>query len=74
MINSKKMDLKKVGDLLNLSWNNKKLSNDVTNQDIEKYLKIIIENGAYGAKVLGAGGGGFIFVLAKKKKSSKNYR
>ena len=53
---------------MNFSWENKKkLSNDVSNHDIEKYLKIIIENGAYGAKVLGAGGGGFIFVLANKK-------
>ena len=72
MINSKKIDLKKVADLLNLSWNNKKkLSNDVSNRDIEKYLKIIIQNGGYGAKVLGAGGGGFIFVLAKKKNHKK---
>ena len=34
------------------------------------YLKIIIQNGAYGAKVLGAGGGGFILFYVPKNKQN----
>jgi galactokinase/mevalonate kinase-like predicted kinase len=30
-------------------------------------MNLIFSENVYGAKVLGAGGGGFIFILAKKK-------
>jgi D-glycero-alpha-D-manno-heptose-7-phosphate kinase len=68
LIFSKKIDLKKLGKLLNISWENKKkLSRKVSNNFINQHMKIIKKNNSYGAKVLGAGGGGFIFVLAHKK-------
>ncbi len=68
IILSKKLNLKILGNLMNYSWNNKKkLSKNVSNNFINNYMEILNKNNIMGAKVLGAGGGGFIFVLAEKK-------
>lgn len=68
IILSKKLNLKILGNLMNYSWNNKKkLSKSVSNKFINDYMDILNKNNILGAKVLGAGGGGFIFVLAEKK-------
>ena len=72
LISSKNIDLYHLGKLMNESWiNKKKLSKSVSNKFIEKHMNILKKNKIYGAKVLGAGGGGFIFVLAKKKLHKK---
>lgn len=77
----KKLNLKKIGKLLNLQWNEKKkLSSKVSNKNIDKIIAKCIKNGAYGVKLLGSGGGGFIYILthnSKKKKimnKFKNYK
>ena len=46
----------------------KGLSNKVSNDLIDEVLNIGLKNGAYGGKVLGAGGGGFLMFIAPKKK------
>ncbi len=67
LISSKNFNLKQLGNLMNLSWTNKKkLSKSVSNKFLDNYINILKKNKVYGVKVLGAGGGGFIFVLAKK--------
>jgi D-glycero-alpha-D-manno-heptose-7-phosphate kinase len=60
--------IKDFGELLNESWMiKKKLTNKITNSHIDDIYKIALNNGAYGGKVLGAGGGGFIVFYAEKK-------
>ncbi len=72
LISSNNFNLKQLGNLINLSWTNKKkLSKSVSNKFLDNYINILKKNKIYGVKVLGAGGGGFIFVLAKKKLHKK---
>jgi len=61
--------IKYLGELLHEGWNLKKrLSSKITNDFIdEKYCKAM-EAGAYGGKIAGAGGGGFLFMLAPREK------
>ena len=61
-------DLKKIGKLMNEYWQQKKyLSSSITNKKIDKICNIANTNGAYGVKLLGAGGGGFIYILCSPK-------
>ena len=64
----KNKDTDKVGLMLDKFWQyKKKLSTNVTNEKIDKYYSIAIKNGALGGKLIGAGGGGFLLIYAKKK-------
>jgi D-glycero-alpha-D-manno-heptose-7-phosphate kinase len=59
-------DLLNFGKLLHESWKLKKtLSNKVSNQDIDDIYALALKNGAIGGKILGAGGGGFIFFFSR---------
>ena len=63
--NNKRLNLAELGMLLNESWILKRtLSKTTTNEDIDLIYEKAMKNGAYGGKILGAGGGGFIFFLA----------
>jgi D-glycero-alpha-D-manno-heptose-7-phosphate kinase len=54
-------DLNQLGALLRESWEfKKKLAPDVSNSYIDEIYELGISNGAQGAKLLGAGGGGFM--------------
>lgn len=44
----------------------KKLSSKVSSFNIDEIYKLLKSNGAYGGKLLGAGGGGFLLVVANK--------
>ena len=67
--NKKKINLKKIGMLLNKQWEEKKkLSSKVSSPVINKICKISSENGAYGTKLLGSGGGGFVLVICPTNK------
>jgi D-glycero-alpha-D-manno-heptose-7-phosphate kinase len=58
------LDISKMGALLNKAWEiKKKFSKFITNKKIDKLYKSITNSGVYGAKLLGAGNGGFILVL-----------
>ena len=56
-------DLSNLGLLLNEAWINKRaISKSVSNTKIDSLYAKILEIGAYGAKLVGAGGGGFFLV------------
>lgn len=58
-------EMKDIGKLLDNSWKLKQtLSNDISNNYINELYETAIKNGAFGGKLLGAGGGGFIMFLA----------
>lgn len=57
--------LKKFGELLLEAWDlKKKLSSKVTNNFIDDAFKRAMAAGAYGGKLAGAGGGGFLLFVA----------
>jgi D-glycero-alpha-D-manno-heptose-7-phosphate kinase len=57
-------DIPAIGEILNRSWTAKKQTSDAVASDlIEKLIEIGRNAGAKGAKVSGAGGGGFIMYL-----------
>jgi D-glycero-alpha-D-manno-heptose-7-phosphate kinase len=64
--------VKEFGKLLHESWLLKKtLAKTITNPEIDHIYDIGLNAGAYGGKLLGAGGGGFILFIAPKEKHSK---
>lgn len=57
------------GALLDEAWQNKRqLSGSVSNSSIDDAYAAAIEAGAYGGKLLGAGGGGFLLFFAAPEK------
>ncbi len=68
----KKIDFKKFGDALKDQWElKKKLSEKVSNYQIDQIFSEAYSKGAYGGKILGAGGGGFILFLVPKNKQQR---
>jgi D-glycero-alpha-D-manno-heptose-7-phosphate kinase len=60
--------LEEIGALLNKSWMLKKeLSSKVSNATIDDAYQRAMNEGAYGGKVAGAGGGGFLLMLVDPK-------
>jgi D-glycero-alpha-D-manno-heptose-7-phosphate kinase len=61
--------VKQLGGLLHEGWNLKKtLSSQVSNSHIDDAYNRAMSAGAYGGKLAGAGGGGFLFFLAPLEK------
>lgn len=59
------INLDLIGSLLNESWNLKKtFASKITNPIIDKAYSLAMKNGAIGGKLLGAGGGGFLFFIS----------
>lgn len=56
-------DVESMGELLHESWLRKKTLPGVSLPYMDKIYSVARENGAYGAKICGAGGGGFLFVV-----------
>ena len=68
----REMNLKKIGKLMNLYWEEKKkLTKGVTNKHVDNICNIAHKNGAYGCKLLGSGGGGFVYILCSPKNKRK---
>jgi len=64
--------LKDFGKLLHESWLLKRtLSDKVTTPAIDQLYETALRAGAYGGKLLGAGGGGFVLVFADPGKQKK---
>jgi D-glycero-alpha-D-manno-heptose-7-phosphate kinase len=64
--------INKIGDYLKENWEfKKKLASNVTNPEIEKMHKTAISAGALGAKISGAGGGGFLLVYCERNYQDK---
>jgi D-glycero-alpha-D-manno-heptose-7-phosphate kinase len=58
-----------LGHLLHESWQLKKqLANGISNNVLEEYYETAIRAGAYGGKVTGAGGGGFLMLYCPLEK------
>ena len=71
IVENQSFELSDFGELLNETWRfKKKLSDRVTNSEIDKLYSKAIEARATGGKLLGAGGGGFFLFYVKKKYSS----
>ena len=57
-------DIKGIGNLLHEAWEEKKkMSNLISNSKVDGVVNMVLNNGAYGVKLLGAGGCGFIMVI-----------
>lgn len=68
IITDKNTSLDEFGKLLSYQWNiKKKMSNYISNKEIDSIYNAGIKAGAIGGKLLGAGGGGFILFYSKKK-------
>jgi len=64
-----KGDIKNFSILLGKSWESKKrVSNLISNSDIDRIYTLAMKNGAYSGKVSGAGGGGFMFFMVEPTK------
>lgn len=64
-----KGDIKNFAKILGKSWEAKKrVSNSISNSEIEKIYNLAMKNGAYSGKVSGAGGGGFMFFMVEPTK------
>jgi D-glycero-alpha-D-manno-heptose-7-phosphate kinase len=64
---SNKFTIEEFGKLLDHQWEiKKKLSSMVSNPKINDIYELGIQNGAYGAKLLGAGHGGFIVFICNE--------
>lgn len=58
-------DLGKMGNLLDRNWKLKsKLAPGITNEHIDQIYSKSIKAGAFGGKIVGAGGGGFLLFIA----------
>jgi D-glycero-alpha-D-manno-heptose-7-phosphate kinase len=66
LLESKKISLKDIGKLISNGWDFKKrLSPLISNEKIDNVYKEAINSGAYGGKILGAGGGGFLMLIVE---------
>lgn len=65
-------DFKALGEILHDGWLlKKKTSNIISNKFIDDLYKTGMKNGAWGGKLLGAGGGGFMLFLAPPRHQKK---
>lgn len=62
------LDIPEMGKILNRNWNLKRqLASGITSSKINQMYDVGLKNGAYGGKLLGAGGSGFMLFVAPKK-------
>jgi D-glycero-alpha-D-manno-heptose-7-phosphate kinase len=63
----KKHNINRIGENLKVNWEMKKnLASNVSNSEIDKMHKLAMDGGALGAKISGAGGGGFLLVYCER--------
>jgi D-glycero-alpha-D-manno-heptose-7-phosphate kinase len=63
-----KGDVEGFGRLMDLVWEAKKKSNKVSNPEIDKIYDKGIKLGAWGGKLMGSGGGGYMFFIVPEDK------
>ena len=62
-------NLRRFGELLDIHWQTKKrLSDGVSNRQIDEWYELGRRNGAIGGKISGAGGGGFLMLYCEDNK------
>lgn len=65
-----KGDLRRFGELLDVHWQSKKrLSEGISNSQIDAWYELAKQNGAIGGKISGAGGGGFLMLYCEESKT-----
>ena len=65
-------DIKEIGELLHQSWLEKsKISKHISTESVDRIISQCMSMGAYGAKLLGAGGGGFVLVVCDPNTKKK---
>lgn len=65
-------DLSRFGEILNENWLLKQqLASSISNETVNRYYQLAMDNGALGGKLLGAGGGGFLLFYCEKDKQDK---
>ncbi len=65
------LDLPEIGRLMHENWELKKrLSNGISNPAIDGAYDLALRNGALGGKLMGAGGGGFLFFLVPPERQA----
>lgn len=63
------LHINRIGENLKLNWELKKqLASNVSNAEIDRMHSLAMEGGALGAKISGAGGGGFLMVYCERDK------
>jgi len=63
------IEIKELGGIMNEGWRLKRdLASKITNSDIDAWYDKVISAGAYGGKLCGAGGGGFLLFLTPPDK------
>ncbi|MEO8512155.1 MAG: GHMP kinase [Ignavibacteria bacterium] len=63
------LDINRVGENLKINWELKKqLASNVSNPQIDEMYDLAMDGGALGAKISGAGGGGFLLVYCERDK------
>jgi D-glycero-alpha-D-manno-heptose-7-phosphate kinase len=63
------LQINRIGENLKVNWEmKKKLASNVSNPEIDKMYNLAMEGGALGAKISGAGGGGFLLVYCERDK------
>lgn len=63
-------NLHRFGQLLDIHWQTKKrLSDGVSNRQIDEWYELAKQNGAIGGKISGAGGGGFLMLYCEENKA-----
>ena len=63
-----KFTLKKIGLLMNKSWELKKKNNtNISYKEVDDFYQLLLKNNFYGGKLLGAGGGGYMMAIGEKK-------
>ncbi|MDQ5962365.1 MAG: hypothetical protein QG653_172 [Patescibacteria group bacterium] len=65
-------DIKGMAEMLHEGWQRKKtLASSITNSETDVLYEKAIKNGAWGGKILGAGGGGCLLFIAPPEKQQK---
>jgi len=65
-----KGNLRRFGELLDVHWLSKKrLSEGISNPQIDAWYELAKQNGAIGGKISGAGGGGFLMLYCEENKT-----
>ncbi len=66
------LNIDKIGEYLKINWDlKKKLASNVTNPEIERMHNTALNAGSLGAKISGAGGGGFLLVYCRRNDQDK---
>ena len=68
------LNLKIIGNFLDKLETKKNFSKNISSNHLDKIYRSAIDNGCYGGKLLGAGGGGFFLFICEKKYQKKVIR